>query len=469
MEHQPAHLGRGPLEALNAAPPDTIVAAATPPGRGGIAILRLSGPAVPELARTLIGTLPQPRQATRARVLAADGSAIDTGLALYFPAPHSYTGEHVLELQVHGSPVALERLLRRALELGARRAAPGEFTQRAYLNGKLDLAQAEAVAALIDAASEAAAAAALRSLDGELSTRVQALSEALGGVRAHIEAAIDFAEEEIDALADVALAARLAQVREQLRVLQRACAAGRVLTEGLHVAIAGRPNVGKSTLLNRLAGYESAIVTPIPGTTRDVLRERVLLEGVPIEILDTAGLRATTDPIEAEGVRRARDAIARADRVLFVIDAASDPQAQAFAQLRAELPPGVPVTLVFNKVDLCPPEGPQAPQGAWAPAGVRISALSGAGIDALRAHLKECFGMQASAEGTIAARARHIEALARADGHLEAAGVALQEERASELIAEELRLAARALGEILGPSDDEELLDRIFRSFCIGK
>jgi tRNA modification GTPase len=463
VEYQPAHRGRAPREALNAPPPDTIVAAATPPGRGGIAIVRISGAAVPELALALIGELPAPRQATRARILAADGNAIDAGLALHFPAPHSYTGEHVLELHVHGGPVVVERLIRRALELRARRAAPGEFTQRAYLNGKLDLAQAESVAALIDAASEAAAGAALRSLEGELSARVQALGARLGDLRAYVEAAIDFADEEIDFLSDAALSARLKAVREQLGALQRACATGRMLTEGLRVVIAGRPNVGKSTLLNRLVGYESAIVTPIPGTTRDVLRERVLLDGVPLEILDTAGLRETVDPIETEGVRRARDAIARADRLLFVIDAATDPQAEAWAQMRESLPATLPVTLVFNKTDLCAPAAPDEP------AVVRISALSGAGIDRLRSHLKDCFGLGGAEQGTIAARARHLEALERVAAHLDAAEDALQGRRASELIAEELRLGQRDLEEITGPADSDELLGRIFSTFCIGK
>ncbi len=493
MEHQPAHRGPGARQALNGPPPDTIVALATPPGRGGIAIVRLSGSEVPELSRALIGSLPAPRQATRARMLDADGGAIDDGLALYFPAPHSYTGEDVLELHAHGGPVIVERLIRRALELHARRAAPGEFTQRAYLNGKLDLAQAEAVAAMIDADSEAAADAALRSLEGELSTRVHELKEQLGGLRAYIEAAIDFADEEIDFLSDAALKDRLHATREQLGALQRSCRQGQLLTEGLRVVIAGRPNVGKSTLLNRLAGTESAIVTPIPGTTRDVLRERVLLEGVPLELLDTAGLRETDDTIEAEGVRRARAAIDGADHLLFVIDAAGDPQAEAYAQLRSQLPLSLAVTLVFNKADLCattPPqvfqklpspgrpersEGP-APADAsdvldalkWPPA-VRISALSGAGIEALRRHLQDRFGLQATGEGTIAARARHVEALERVAAHLDAAEATLQAGRASELIAEELRLAERALGEITGPADNEELLGRIFSSFCIGK
>jgi tRNA modification GTPase len=406
-------------------------------------------------------------------MLAADGSAIDEGLALYFPAPHSYTGEHVLELHAHGGPVTVERLVRRALEFGARRAAPGEFTQRAYLNGKLDLAQAEAVAALIDAASEAAAGAALRSLEGELSTRVEALGERLGELRAYVEAAIDFADEEIDFLSDAALGGRLQAVQAQLAALQRSCVQGRLLTEGLKIVIAGLPNVGKSTLLNRLAGYESAIVTPIPGTTRDVLRERVLLDGVPLEILDTAGLRDTEDPIEAEGVRRAQDAIAHADRLLFVIDAASDPAAKAWTQQRAAVPAGLPVTLVFNKSDLCATAPFQAAHADSDPGGepavVRISALSGEGLDALREHLKTCFGLGEPEHGTIAARARHVEALARVAAHLDAAGDALRGRRTSELIAEELRLAEQALGEIVGPPQNEELLGRIFGSFCIGK
>jgi tRNA modification GTPase len=473
VEHQPAHRRRGAGEALSAAAPDTIVAAATPPGRGGIAIVRISGERVPAFAAALLGALPAPRAATLARMLAADGSAIDEGLALYFPAPHSYTGEHVLELHAHGGPVTVERLVRRALEFGARRAAPGEFTQRAYLNGKLDLAQAEAVAALIDAASEAAAGAALRSLEGELSTRVEALGERLGELRAYVEAAIDFADEEIDFLSDAALGGRLQAVQAQLAALQRSCVQGRLLTEGLKIVIAGLPNVGKSTLLNRLAGYESAIVTPIPGTTRDVLRERVLLDGVPLEILDTAGLRDTEDPIEAEGVRRAQDAIAHADRLLFVIDAASDPAAKAWTQQRAAVPAGLPVTLVFNKSDLCATAPFQAAHADSDPGGepavVRISALSGEGLDALREHLKTCFGLGEPEHGTIAARARHVEALARVAAHLDAAGDALRGRRTSELIAEELRLAEQALGEIVGPPQNEELLGRIFGSFCIGK
>jgi tRNA modification GTPase len=310
---------------------DTIVAAATPPGRGGVGIVRVSGPLAEPIARALMGRVPVARYATNARFRAADGGAIDEGLALYFPAPHSYTGEDVLELHGHGGPVLVEALIARAVELGARRALPGEFTQRAYLNDRIDLAQAEAVADLIDAGSEAAARAALRSLQGEFSARVRALDESLAQLRAHVEATIDFPTDEIDHLADGALAARLADVRAQCAALQATARQGRMLTEGLTVVIAGAPNAGKSTLLNRLAGFDAAIVTAVPGTTRDVLRERVLIEGVPVLLLDTAGLRDSEDVIETEGMRRARAAMAQADRVLFLVDAATDPQAAAFA------------------------------------------------------------------------------------------------------------------------------------------
>ena len=331
---------------------DTIVAAATPPGRGGIAIVRVSGPATPRIGESLLGALPPPRVATTAQFRGADGEPIDHGLALYFPAPHSYTGEHVLELHGHGGPVLVEALIRRVLELGARRAQPGEFTQRAYLNGKLDLAQAEAVADLIDAASDAAARAALRSLEGEFSARVLALSQTLAELRAHVEAAIDFADEQIDVLSDQSLQARLTAATAQLQALRAASRQGRLLTEGMTVVIAGRPNAGKSSLLNRLAGHEAAIVTATPGTTRDLLRERILLDGMPLHVLDTAGLRRAGDAIEAEGIRRARAAMAGADRILFVIDAAADPQATGYLEERALLPPEVPVTVVFNKIDL---------------------------------------------------------------------------------------------------------------------
>ena len=459
---------------------DTIVAAATPPGRGGIGVVRLSGPAVPRIAIQLLTALPAPRHATRARFLGADGQAIDEGLALYFPAPHSYTGEAVLELQGHGGPVLVEALVARAVELGARRALPGEFTQRAYLNDRLDLAQAEAVADLIDAGSVAAAQAALRSLQGEFSARVRALDEALADLRAHVEATIDFPTDEIDYLGDTALAERLAAVRAQCAALQSVALQGRLLTEGLTVVIAGPPNAGKSTLLNRLAGHEAAIVTDLPGTTRDVLRERIQLEGVPLLLLDTAGLRDSGDAIETEGVRRARAAMALADRVLFVVDAVTDPRASRYAAERAQLPAGVPVTLLLNKIDRLDagPAGTEAAvRAAGAGAGVgdaavpvlAISAATGAGLDALRRHLLEAAGYSAPEGGVLSARRRHQEALGAAAERLAAAAQQCHAGGAGELVAEELRAAQQALDAIVGARGSDELLGRIFASFCIGK
>jgi tRNA modification GTPase len=453
---------------------DTIVAAATPPGRGGIAIVRLSGAATPGIAATLLGQLPQPRIATTAQVRDRDGNAIDHGLALYFPAPQSYTGEHVLELHGHGGPVLVEALIRRVLELGARRAQPGEFTQRAYLNGKLDLAQAEAVADLIDAASDAAARAALRSLEGEFSSRVLALSQTLGELRAQVEAAIDFADEEIEVLSDRALGAQLAVATTQLEALRAASRQGRLLTEGMTVVIAGRPNAGKSSLLNRLAGHDAAIVTATPGTTRDLLRERIVLDGMPLHVLDTAGLRAACDAIEAEGIRRARAAMARADRILFVIDAAADPAATGYLEERALLPPDIPVTVVFNKVDLVTRgigPGDQGDAGVVPPvaATIRLSALTGEGLDALATHLKACVGFEPDGAGALSARARHLDALAQVDAYLAAAARLLTEHNAPELVAEELKRAQQALGDIVGAESSDELLGRIFARFCIGK
>ena len=447
---------------------DTIVAVASPPGRGAVGIVRISGPAVPGIAAAMLGRLPEPRRALHGRFLDAQGAAIDAGLALYFPAPHSYTGEDVLELQGHGGALPVEALVARAVELGARRAGPGEFTQRAYLNDKLDLAQAEAVADLIDAGSEAAARAALRSLQGEFSARVHALDEALARLRAHVEATIDFPTDEIDLLGEDALLARLAAVRAQCAALQAAARQGRLLTEGLTVVIAGAPNAGKSTLLNRLAGHDAAIVSEQAGTTRDVLREHIQIEGVPVLLLDTAGLRHSTDAVESEGMRRARAAMAQADRVLFMIDAAADPRAASYAAERAQLPPGVPVTLVFNKVDLLP-QGAGIAAGVAGTASIVLSALQGTGLDSLRTHLLEMAGFQREDSGTLSARSRHLEALAAAAASLDAAEAQCRGARAAELVAEELRNAQRSLGEITGASTADELLGRIFATFCIGK
>jgi tRNA modification GTPase len=446
---------------------ETIVAAATPPGRGGVGIVRLSGPKVPEIAAVMLGELPRPRHATFARFLDARSEAIDAGLALFFPAPASYTGEHVLELQGHGGPLVIEALVTRALELGARRAQAGEFTQRAFLNDKLDLAQAEAIADLIDAGSREAVRAAMRSLQGEFSAMVRGLTEAVIELRTYVEAAIDFPEEEIDFLADRELSERFQAVREHFAGVLESARQGRLLHEGMTVVIAGRPNAGKSSLLNRLAGYDAAIVTPIPGTTRDVVRERIAIDGMPLHVLDTAGLRHAGDPVEEEGMRRARAEIERADRVLFVIDAAEDPAAEAYREERARLPAEVPVTLVFNKCDIA--AGLPLADTATGPPRLYVSALTGAGIGELQAHLKGCMGFQTVEGGAISARLRHLETLARARACVEEAERQLTERRAGELVAEELRAAQTALNEITGEFTSDDLLGRIFSSFCIGK
>lgn len=448
--------------------PDTIVATATPPGRGGVAVVRVSGPKAPEILATLIGDeLPAPRRATLARFLDAADEPIDAGLVLFFPGPHSYTGEHVAELHGHGGSVVCEAIVARAIELGARRAAPGEFTQRAYLNGKVDLAQAEAVADLIDAGSREAARAAMRSLQGEFSAMVQGLVDAVTELRVYVEAAIDFPEEEVDILADAEIGARFAGIESHFAAVEAAAKQGRLLREGMTVVIAGRPNAGKSSLLNRLAGYDAAIVTPIPGTTRDIVRERIDIDGMPLHVLDTAGLRDSPDVVEAEGIRRASAEMARADRVLFVVDAAEDPDARALAESRAQLPADVPVTLVLNKCDLA--TGIPMADTVTGPTRVAISARTGEGLDLLRAHLRQCMGFQVADAGTVSARARHLDALARAKVNVEEAGRQLRDRRAGELVAEELRRAQIALGEITGEISSDELLGRIFGSFCIGK
>ncbi len=458
---------------------ETIVAAATPPGRGGVGIVRLSGPKVPEIAAVMLGEVPSPRRATFGRFLDGAQQPIDAGLALFFPAPASYTGEHVLELHGHGGPLVMEALVARALELGARRAQPGEFTQRAFLNDKLDLAQAEAVADLIDAGSRAALRAALRSLQGEFSAMVRGLTEAVIDVRTYVEAAIDFPEEEIDFLADRELGQRFRALREHFAGVLASAQQGRLLRDGMTVVIAGPPNAGKSSLMNRLAGFEAAIVAPVPGTTRDVLRERIEIEGLPLHLLDTAGLRIGGDAVEAEGMRRARGEIARADRVLFVIDAAADPAAEAFRAERARLPAEVPVTLVLNKCDLLEAgneaevrkiaAGDFSHEPEPGPPRLCVSALTGAGLVELRAHLLGCMGLQSVDSGAVSARQRHLESLARARAHTEEAQRQLTERRAGELVAEELRAAQQALGEITGEFTSDDLLGRIFASFCIGK
>ena len=446
---------------------DTIVAAATPPGRGGVGVVRVSGPKTPEIAATLVGELPVPRHATLSRFRDKAGDPIDVGLALFFQGPHSYTGEHVLELQGHGGPVIVEALVERCIELGARRARPGEFTERAFHNDKIDLAQAEAVADLIDAGSREAARAAMRSLQGEFSSMVQGLTDALIDLRTYVEAAIDFPEEEVDFLGDRELHDRLATVRGHFDGVAAAAGQGRLLRDGITVVLAGQPNSGKSSLLNRLAGYDAAIVTDIPGTTRDILRERIDIDGLPLHVLDTAGLRDSADRVEAEGIRRARAEMARADRVLFLIDSEADPDAKAFASQESQLPADVPVTLVFNKIDL----GGSLPvtDTLSGPPRLHVSALTGKGLDALKAHLKQSVSFQTAGNGSISARRRHLEALARARACVENAARELEQRRAGELVAEELRQGQKALEEITGVFTADDLLGRIFGSFCIGK
>jgi tRNA modification GTPase len=446
---------------------DTIVAAATPPGRGGVGIVRVSGPKVPEIAAVILGELPVPRRATFARFLDSHQETIDAGLALFFPAPHSYTGEHVLELQGHGGALVIESLVGRVIETGGRRALPGEFTQRAFLNDKLDLAQAEAIADLIDAGSSAAVRAAMRSLQGEFSAMIRGLTDAVIELRTYVEAAIDFPEEEVDFLADEQLAERFQSVRDHFDGVEQSARQGRLLREGMTVVIAGRPNAGKSSLLNKLAGYEAAIVTAIPGTTRDVVRERIDIDGMPLHVLDTAGLRQGGDIVEEEGIRRAKVEMTRADRVLFVIDAAEDPSGSAFYEESARMPPDVPVTLIFNKCDLA--VGIPVADTIAGPPRIVVSATSGKGIDGLRAHLKLCMGYQTLDAGTVSARQRHLESLARARRNVDEAQRQLQDRRAGELVAEELRGAQQALNEITGEFTSDDLLGRIFSSFCIGK
>ncbi len=432
---------------------DTIAAIATPAGRGGIGVVRLSGAAVPEISKKLIGRLPAPRHASVAVFRDLRGERIDEGIALYFPAPHSYTGEAVLELQGHGGPVVMQQLLAACLDAGARLAEPGEFTRRAFLEGKLDLAQAEAVADLIDAASREAARSALRSLSGEFSSAIDALKTQLIELRALTEAMLDFPEEEVDALHRDEAAGRLAAVKAQLEDLLARSRQGSLLRSGVHVVIAGRPNVGKSSLLNRLAGEERAIVTPIAGTTRDALREPIQIEGVPLVVVDTAGLRAASDMVERLGIERTQRELEHADLVLAVHEAGTSDSSPE------DLPEGVERIDVYNKADLVP--GFHAPSGA-----VAVSAKTGAGLDALRRAILAAAGWTATGESVFLARERHLRALERARAHIEAAGAQLPR---WEFFAEELRLAHLALGAITGEFTADDLLGEIFSRFCIGK
>lgn len=441
---------------------DTIVAVATPPGKGGIGVVRISGPDAARIGERMLGSLPAPRVAAFREFRHVDGTVIDSGLGLWFPKPRSFTGEAVLELQGHGGPLVMSMLADAAVALGARRAQPGEFSQRAFLNGKLDLAQAEAVADLIDSATVQAARAAHRSLSGAFSAAVDALAEQLIRLRLHVEAAIDFPEEEIDFLSDAALLRHIEDCERAFSDLQQKVTAGRLLRDGLQAVIVGRPNAGKSSLLNILSGQDAAIVTEVAGTTRDILRERIDLDGLAVELIDTAGLRDDPDVIEAEGIRRARRALADADLILWIRDAHDDDTAAP----AESLPSDVPVLLLRNKIDLT---GEAAGPATGDQQVLNISAKTGSGVDQLKQAIRNIAGAGDIGEGAFTARKRHGDALSAAARHFGRGRQALQQERAAEILAEELRLALASLGAITGAVSSDELLGRIFSEFCIGK
>jgi tRNA modification GTPase len=444
---------------------DTIVAMATPSGAGGIGIVRISGPEVPIIARKMLGSLPAPREAILKEFRDATGEPIDTGLALYFPEPASFTGESVLELHGHGGLVVMALLIDAAVTLGSRRAQPGEFSKRAFLNDKLDLPQAEAIADLIGSGTAKAARAALRSLSGVFSAMVDSLQQRLIRLRLQVEAAIDFPEEEIDFLSEKQLMIQIDDCDAAFAALRKEVHAGRVLRDGYQAIIVGRPNAGKSSLLNLLSGQEAAIVTEIAGTTRDILRETIDINGLLVELIDTAGLRDHPDQIEAEGIRRAQQAINSADVILWIQDASAQ-KSESLVTLSEELPANVPVVAIRNKIDLTD-ENPGLQNDR--PLALNISAKTGAGIDILRQQILKLAGYQDQGEGAFTARRRHIDALRCAEKHFQTGRKKLEESRAGELLAEELRLAQEALSEITGSFSSDELLGKIFSDFCIGK
>ncbi|MCA6062171.1 tRNA uridine-5-carboxymethylaminomethyl(34) synthesis GTPase MnmE [Thalassolituus marinus] len=460
---------------------DTITAIATAPGRGGVGIVRVSGSKAMAIAQAVLGFEPKPRYAHYGPFKATDGTVLDEGIALFFPNPNSFTGEDVLELQGHGGPVVLDLLLKEVVAMGCRLARPGEFSERAFLNDKMDLAQAEAIADLIDCASEQAARCALRSMQGEFSKRVHTLLDQLIQLRIYVEAAIDFPEEEIDFLSDGKVAAMLDGVERELQSVMREASQGAILREGMNVVIAGRPNAGKSSLLNALAGKERAIVTDIAGTTRDVLKEHIHIDGMPLHMIDTAGLRDAPDEVERIGIQRAWDEISQADRVLLMIDSSktsaeeTDPDKLLHAlyderglqQQATELLNSGRVTVIRNKADLSTEVLGYHEQGGYPT--ITLSAKQNAGVDVLRKHLKDVMGFDAAAEGGFLARRRHIDALNRAQDAIQYGRQQLEGMGAGELLAEDLRMAQNALNEITGEFTADDLLGEIFGSFCIGK
>ena len=450
---------------------ETIIAQATAPGRGGIGILRVSGPKATDVAQAVLGKCPKPRMADYLPFKDADGTVLDQGIALYFKGPNSFTGEDVLELQGHGGQVVLDLLLKRILLIdGIRLARPGEFSEQAFLNDKLDLAQAEAIADLIDASSEQAARSALKSLQGEFSNKVNQLVDSVIYLRTYVEAAIDFPDEEIDFLADGKIEGHLNGIIAQLEQVRAEAKQGSILREGMKVVIAGRPNAGKSSLLNALAGREAAIVTDIAGTTRDVLREHIHIDGMPLHIIDTAGLRDATDEVERIGISRAWTEIEQADRIILMLDS-SDPESADLSKVRSEflakLPTTLPVTIVRNKIDLNGEQANESEEDGYQI--ISLSAQTHDGVQLLRDHLKQAMGFQTGMEGGFLARRRHLDALEKAAEHLQIGLVQLTEFHAGELLAEELRLVQTYLSEITGEFTSDDLLGNIFSSFCIGK
>ena len=450
---------------------ETIIAQATPPGRGGVGIIRISGAKTELVAQTILNKIPAVRKADYLPFLDEDQQTIDQGIAILFKAPNSFTGEDVLELQGHGGPVIMDMLMRRILKIdGIRMARPGEFSERAFLNDKMDLTQAEAIADLIDATSERAAKSAMNSLQGEFSKKINTLTESLIHLRIYVEAAIDFPEEEVDFLADGKIAQALYNIIDNLSAVQKEAKQGAIIREGMKVVIAGRPNAGKSSLLNALAGKESAIVTDIAGTTRDVLREHIHIDGMPLHIIDTAGLRDSPDRVEQIGIERAWQEINNADQILFMVDGtttdATDP-AEIWPDFIDRLPSSIGLTVIRNKVDLTG-ETLTVSDDQSHPV-FKISAKENLGLDELKDHLKKCMGYQSNTEGGFIARRRHLDALEKADEHLQIGKQQLEVYKAGELLAEELRLAQQQLSEITGEFSSDDLLGRIFTSFCIGK
>lgn len=468
---------------------DTIAAVATPPGRGGVGVIRVSGNKVPQIAKQILGELPSPRKVAHRLFLDENEQTLDDGLALYFPAPYSFTGEHVLELQGHGGQVVMDMLLQRCIQLGARIAQPGEFSERAFLNDKLDLAQAEAIADLIDSDSEQAVRSALRSLQGEFSEAINSLLQKMIEIRVYVEAALDFPEEEIDFLADHSVTMRLQAIKDQLQDIQDRAIQGNLLREGLHLVIIGKPNAGKSSLLNVLAGVDSAIVTEVAGTTRDVLRESINLDGLPLHLIDTAGLRESNDPVEKIGIERAWREVENADLILHLIDLSeidlsvnklkqidsikqTDEENQTILDsIKSKVNHTIPVLTVYNKIDLIESQYglKRAPSSNKSGNSIFISAKQKLGIDELKNELKRIMGYQSDNQSAYIARRRHLTALEQTRHHVVQAEIQLREFNAGELMAEELRLAQDELGKITGQFTSDELLGEIFSNFCIGK